>query len=135
MAAMSSREPQQQELTLKQQTYIESIGELQHRHGHAHVTELAAALEVSKPSVVQMLGRLAQMGMVKKDGHEIRLTRAGQRVVGELGGTQALLEELLVGELGMGRKAARTDACRLEHVVSSALVRSLRAYLKRHRNL
>jgi DtxR family transcriptional regulator, Mn-dependent transcriptional regulator len=132
---MSSENRCQGGLTLKQQTYIESIGELQHRHGHAHVTELAAALEVSKPSVVQMLGRLAQTGMIKKDGCEIRLTRAGQRFVGELSDTQALLEDLLVGELGMRRKAARTDACRLEHVVSSALVRSLRAYLKEHRNL
>ena len=127
---MSNQKPQQRELTLKQQSYVESIGELQRRHGHAHVTELANVLEVSKPSVVQMLGRLTDIGMIKRDSAEVTLTRAGQTVVGELGDIQALLEEFLVDELGMGPSAARIDACRLEHVVSPALVQKLRKYVK-----
>ena len=132
---MSKQKPQQQELTLKQQAYVEWVGELQRRHGHAHVTELASVLNVSKPSVVQMLGRLAEIGMIKRESAEVTLTMSGQRFVGELGDIQELLEDFLVGELGMGLSAARVDACRLEHVVSTVFVQNLRRYLKERKAL
>ena len=115
-------------LSLKQQAYVETIGEMVENHGHAHVSVLAERLGVSKPSVVQMLGRLSKLGIVKREGTEVLLTAAGRRLANSLGDKHALLREFMVNELGMDQKTADTDACRLEHVVSPAFVRKLRRF-------
>ena len=126
---MSSRSASQGGLSLKQETYIEVIGEMERRHGHAHVTELARELGVSKPSVVQMLRRLADAGVVRKTG-EITLTEKGRRTVQELGDRHSLLQDFMITDLGMDRKTASEDACRMEHVVGPAFIRSLRQFRK-----
>lgn len=127
---MSTVEPRQGSLSLTQQAYMEVIGDMERRHGHAHVTELARELGVSKPSVVQMLRRLADSGVVKA-GREITLSETGKRTVRELGSRQALLEDFMVRDLGMDPKAAAKEACRMEHIVSAAFLRGLRAFKKR----
>ena len=127
MRFMSSRNASQGGLSLKQETYIEVIGEMEQRHGHAHVTELARELGVSKPSVVQMLRRLAEAGVVT-EGKEITLSEEGQRTWKELGDRHSLLQDFMITDLGMDRKTASEDACRMEHVVSPAFIRSLRQF-------
>ncbi len=126
---MSSENRCQEGLSLKQETYIEVIGEMERRHGHAHVTELARELGVSKPSVVQMLRRLTEAGVVRKTG-EITLTEKGRRTVQELGDRQALLQDFMITDLGMDRKIASEEACRMEHIVSPTFIRSLRHFRK-----
>ena len=113
-------------VTLKQEMYIEVIHELERDHGHAHVSEIARSLGVSKPSVVQMLGRLEEAGLIKRDHKDITLTRGIRKIAGELGDRQAVLHEFMVTHLGMDARQAEHEACRLEHVVSSAFVAGLR---------
>lgn len=110
---------------------------MEREHGHAHVSGLARDLGVSKPSVVQMLARLSDAGVVRKQSLEITLSAAGTQVAREMEDSQALLQDFMVRELGMHRKAAADDACRMEHAVSPAFVQSLRRYrtrLERKRN-
>jgi len=125
--AVSTENPSRGVLSLKQQTYIEVIGEMEQRHGHAHVTELARELGVSKPSVVQMVRRLTEAGVVRR-AREITLSETGRRVVKEFGDRQTLLQDFMIRDLGMDRKSASEDACRLEHIVSTAFMRSLRRF-------
>ena len=125
-AHMSTRRSSTPDLSLKQQAYVEAIAQEENRHGHAHVSLLARELGVSKPSVVQMLGRLVELGIVRRKNSEAMLTGTGRRLAGELSGRHSLLFEFMVNELGMDRKTADADACRIEHVVSPAFVRSLR---------
>ena len=120
-------------ITLKQQMYIEIIGELESKHGHAHVSEVARLLDVSKPSVVQMLGRLADATLIRRVHKEIFLTALGRRIAGELDNRQAVLHEFMVTVLGMEAKQASVEACRLEHVVSPAFLAGLRR-LRARRN-
>ena len=126
---MSSRNASQGGLSLKQESYIEVIGEMERRHGHAHVTELARELGVSKPSVVQMLRRLADAGVVT-EGKEITLSEEGQRTWKELGDRHSLLQDFMITDLGMDRRIASEDACRMEHIVSPTFMRSLRHFRK-----
>ena len=123
---MSSQKPSRTELTQKQQTYVEVIAELQERHDHAHVSHIAEELAVSKPSVVQMLDRLVALKVVRRQQHEVVLTNAGHRLSQELSRRHALLRDFMVHHLGMTERAADADACRIEHVVSSAFVTRLR---------
>jgi Mn-dependent DtxR family transcriptional regulator len=113
-------------VTLKQQMYIEVIHELERDHGHAHVSEIARSLGVSKPSVVQMLGRLEEAGWIKRAHRDITLTRGGRKIAGELDDRQAVLHRFMVTHLGMDARQAEQEACRLEHVVSSAFLAGLR---------
>ncbi|MBL7076794.1 MAG: metal-dependent transcriptional regulator [Kiritimatiellae bacterium] len=113
-------------ITLKQQMYIEIIGELESKHGHAHVSEIARLLDVSKPSVVQMLERLKEASLIKRVHKDILLTAAGRRIAGELDDRQTVLHEFMVAVLGMDARQASEEACQLEHIVSPAFLAGLR---------
>jgi DtxR family Mn-dependent transcriptional regulator len=115
-------------LSLAQQNYVECIADAEARHGHAHVSLLAEELEISKPSVVEMLGRLLESKIVRRQDKEVVLTATGRRIARELGGRHALLRDFMVKELRMERRTADADACRMEHVVSPSFVRSLRRF-------
>ncbi|NQT94602.1 MAG: metal-dependent transcriptional regulator [Lentisphaerae bacterium] len=130
---MTTRKPTRAGLTLKQQAYVETISDMERQHGHAHVSGLARDMGVSKPSVVQMLDRLGSAGVVRKEAKEIMLSAAGLRIARALGDSQALLQDFMIHELGMNRKTAAEDACRMEHVVSPAFVQSLRRHRTRDR--
>lgn len=118
------------DLSLAQESYIEAIDELVREHGHAHVTDLARKLSVSKPSVVQMIERLARAGTVDKSGVTAVLSRKGREIAQELGNRHTLLRDFMINELGMDETTAELDACRMEHVVSGVFVRRLRQFLE-----
>ena len=117
-------------LTVAQESYVECIAEAEAKHGHAHVSLLAEDLEISKPSVVQMIAKLTKLGIVKRQEKEITLTRPGKRLAGELCGKHALLESFMTQQLGMSEKVASKEACHMEHIVSKGFVRGLRTFLR-----
>lgn len=126
---MSSKGQKKLGLSMAQESYVECIADAEAHHGHAHVSLLAGELGITKPSVIQMTARLVAQGIAKRNDKEITLTSQGRRIAGELHGRHALLQEFMIEQLGMEAKAANTEACRLEHAVSPAFVRGLRAFL------
>lgn len=109
---------------------MELIAEAEKGHGHAHVSLLAARLGVKKPSVVQMIDRLAALGIVKRAGKEISLTREGARLGHDLGDRHSVLKTFMVVKLRIRPDAADREACRLEHTVSPEFLRGLRKLMQ-----
>jgi DtxR family Mn-dependent transcriptional regulator len=127
----NGKRPRPEAFSLAQQRYIETIDDLQRRDGHAHVTELAEAMRVSKPSVVEAVQRLGEAGVVTRRDKEIVLTNRGQGVARELSGRHAVLRGFMTEVLGMDAAAADRQACRIEHVADPDFVRRLDALRQR----
>ena len=65
--------------------YLKAIGGLEDEEGAATTSSLARLLDVSMPSVTEMLQRLAAKGLVEHEPRgPIRLTEEGQRLASSL---------------------------------------------------
>ncbi|MDX2436557.1 MAG: metal-dependent transcriptional regulator [Acidobacteriota bacterium] len=106
-------------LSESQEDYLKQILLLQERHGKAGTKDLATRLQVRPASVTEMLGRLAQRGLVEHTPYQgSTLTSSGRRVALEMLRHHRLLETYLVQQLGYSWDEVHEEAERLEHVIS-----------------
>ncbi len=106
--------------------YLESIGRLEERGDRVTTSSLAAALRVSAPSVTEMLGRLAERGLVDyRPRGEINLTKEGRAVARSVMRRHRLWERFLHDVLGVKWDSVHDEACRLEHATSPLVEREL----------
>jgi DtxR family Mn-dependent transcriptional regulator len=126
---MSEGKLMERSLSIAQERYVEAILDAEESHGHAHISMLSEALDVRKPSVVQMTARLEKKGIVKRNDKEVTLTPKGKGVALELQGRHEALQRFMQEKLGMNPARANQEACRLEHVVSGSFMRGLRSLL------
>lgn len=92
---------------------------------------LAESLEISAPSVSEMLNKLIDAKVLKKDkvlGYELSL--AGQQEAQRLINKHRLWEVFLVEHLGYTWDQVHDDAEVLEHATSNLLLERLNAFLK-----
>ena len=92
--------------------------------------ELAERLKVAPASVTEALQRLGRDGLVSYEPYRgARLTGRGKEAASRVKRKHRLLEVFLTRVLGMGKKTAHVEACRMEHALSdeaeAALCRSL----------
>src|SRR5512142_137382 len=106
--------------------YLESIGRLEERGDRVTTSSLAAALQVSAPSVTEMLGRLAERGLVDyRPRGEINLTEEGRTLARSVMRRHRLWERFLHDVLGVKWDSVHDEACRLEHATSPLVEREL----------
>ena len=91
---------------------------------------LAERLKVAPASVTEALQRLGRDGLVEYEPYKgARLTDRGKEAASRVKRKHRLLEVFLTRVLGMGRKTAHVEACKMEHALSdkaeAALCRSL----------
>jgi len=111
-----------EDLSLRQQNYIEAIAEVLEQQGHARTSDIARKLKVNKASVSEAISRLVEIGMVHRNGYEIEMTRRGVNVALELEHRHQTLRRFMVDTLEMDSAQADGAACRLEHSTSAALI-------------
>jgi Mn-dependent DtxR family transcriptional regulator len=128
---MTTQTPTQRQPTVVQQTYLEAIADLVAEHGHAHVTAIAERLDVSKPSVVQVVSRLEEEGLVVRNDKVLTLTTQGRRLWRDLEERHRVIQSFMVAVLGMDEEAADQEACRLEHYASAEFIERLAAHQSR----
>jgi len=112
--------------------YLEAIYKLSHddAEGGATVSLLAAALDVSPPSVSEMLGRLRAAGLVEEgNGRGIVLTAQGEREAASLVRRHRLSERFLTEYLDVPWDEVHAEACRFEHAISPEVEARLAAQL------
>lgn len=97
--------------------YLETILILQKKNGMVRSVDVAEYREVSKPSVCHAVAVLQKSGFIRKDKNGfLSLTDAGKKLLKNLRTTFIFTEKLLA--IGVSRKTAEQDACRIEHVIS-----------------
>ncbi len=113
--------------------YLETIYILQNNHGHAHVSEVARRLDVSKPSVTKAMKRLKSEGLIDQENYgSIRLTEKGSEISARIHENHRLITLYLQYSLQIGRDEAEKNACKIEHIISKEMVMAIKEYLKKN---
>ncbi len=101
------------------ENYLETILILQKRKGAVRAIDIVNELEYTKPSVSVAMKNLRENGYitVSKEGH-ISLTPKGREIAETIYERHTLISTWLEA-LGVDRKTAVEDACRIEHVISA----------------
>ena len=98
--------------------YLEQILMLLEKKGHARSVDIAAGLDVSKPSVSVAMKKLRENGYIRmgSDGM-ISLTDKGYAIARKIYDRHQALTKYLV-QIGVPEAIAKEDACKIEHDLS-----------------
>lgn len=112
--------------------YVELIADLIDEKGTARGTDVALRLGVANATVVKMLKRLSDMGLVTQEPYRpIDLTGDGWQLA-ELGRKKHQIVERFLLALGVNEETARIDSEGIEHHVSEDTLRAMGRFLARN---
>lgn len=115
-------------MTQSLEDYLETIYILIRDGGSACVRDVAKSLDVKMPSVVKAIHELKKLELVLQEPYSaIELTEKGRRLARSVLGRHTLLRAFLV-KLGVSRKTADKDACRMEHILSAETLDKIRLF-------
>ena len=118
-------------ITQSLEDYLETIYVLITDTGSACVRDVAKTLDVKMPSVVKAIHELKHLQLVTQEPYSaIELTDKGRRLARSVLGRHKLLRGFLM-RLGVGRKAADIDACRMEHILSAETLERIREFTEK----
>jgi DtxR family Mn-dependent transcriptional regulator len=110
--------------------YLEAIYKIIQRKGYARTKDISRELEISPPSVTEMLGKLDGMGMVDYERYGgVTLKPDGERIAKSVKTRHETLKKLLRIIL-VSDKTAEIDACNIEHVISPETVEQLTNFVR-----
>ena len=100
------------------ENYLEAILMLQEEKGYVRSVDIAARLDVTKPSVSFAMKRLRENGYILMDQENlITLTESGAAIAHRIYWRHKVLSSFLE-QLGVSPETAREDACKIEHDIS-----------------
>lgn len=114
--------------------YIKNIFKGIENAGFAQNKDISNYLEVSKPSVTEMIGKLKDDDLVYTENSKIYLTEQGLKIGEKLISIHRLWEKFLEEVLDFPADQVHNQADLLEHVTSDELVKSLNKYLNYPKN-
>ena len=108
--------------------YLETIYILSSKSRYVRAIDVGEYLGYSKPSVSRAMGLLKNGGYVTadEDGY-LALTETGLEVAAKIYERHTVLTDLLV-RLGVDKKTATEDACRIEHVISDESFQAIKQH-------
>lgn len=125
-----SEEPK---ITPSLEDYLEAIYFSFIKNGSARVTDIAADLSCSKPSVNKAINTLKQLGYISHEPYGlVSLTEKGQKTAAQIADRHRILKHFLRDILGVGEDRAETEACTIEHGLSGDTVEKLVEFLDKH---
>lgn len=117
------------------ENYLETIHILNKRTGSVRSIDIVNELGYSKPSVSIAMKNLRENGYVNvdKDGY-ITLTEQGREIAETMFERHTVISSWLM-YLGVPRKVALDDACRIEHVISAESFEALKKHVYENKEL
>ncbi|MGB4662691.1 MAG: metal-dependent transcriptional regulator [Methanosarcina flavescens] len=111
--------------------YLETILYLIRKNkGPAKTKQISEELNVSPPSVTEMIKKLYSSGLVEYTPYQgVELTEKGTDQAIKIKRKHQVLETFLVDVLDFDRKEAHKEACELEHAVSDAVLERFYEFL------
>ena len=111
--------------------YLEMILMLQEKKGFVRSVDIATELCVTKPSVSYATKRLRENGYIEMDRDGlITLTDRGMAIAAKMLDRHHTLTKFLVA-LGVDKKTAEEDACKIEHDISQKTFDAICDHAKR----
>ncbi|WP_456484348.1 metal-dependent transcriptional regulator [Methanopyrus kandleri] len=116
-----------EEVSERMEDYLEALYLLSRRGSgrHVRISELSEYLEVSKPTALEMIRKLADRGLVEYERGLVKLTEKGREIGKEVWDRHREIASFL-RFLGVDPKIAERDACAIEHSLHSQSFRRLR---------
>ncbi len=116
-------------MTQSLEDYLEAIGFLALDGAlSVRVTDIAARLSVSKPSVLTALKALEERGFVEHERYRgVTLTESGRIRSAKIQERHRFLTTFLRSVVGVSAETAEKDACRMEHVLSDETLERMRS--------
>ncbi len=100
------------------ENYLEMILMLQNKGIKVRSTDVAKALDFSKPSVSRAVGILKEDGYIEvQDDGELTFTKEGEKLATSVYDRHCTLRKFFES-IGVDTETANDDACRVEHVIS-----------------
>jgi DtxR family Mn-dependent transcriptional regulator len=111
--------------------YLETIFLLARKNNTpARTTQIAAELNVSPPSVTEMIQRLSESGFVHyRPYYGVELTESGTNLAKKQRHTNRVLRRFLIIVLGMEPEIAKEEANNLQHTASENLLEHICQYM------
>jgi Mn-dependent DtxR family transcriptional regulator len=98
--------------------YLETILLLSRKTGEVRSKDIVEEMGFSKPSVSVAMKKLREADLIHMDEYGyITLTEKGERAAEQVYDRHSTLYDWLVS-IGINKKTAAADACRIEHVLS-----------------
>jgi len=111
--------------------YLEIIYLLKQESDKARVKDIALHLEVSLPSVTEMIRKLSNKGLVNFEKYGlVELTAGGEAIAKQVSKRHELLTKFFVS-IGVDKKTALHDACLAEHVLSKRTIDKIDEYVRK----
>ena len=118
-------------MTQSLEDYLEMVSFLSDE-GEVRVTDIAARLGVSKPSVLTALRTLEGEGLLEHERYRrVCLTKDGMRRAAEIRDRHSFLTAFLRDIIGVTAANAEKDACKMEHLLSDETLKKIRALVKK----
>lgn len=115
---------------MEQEDYLETIYNLHKEKGHIRASDIARRLDLSKPSVTQMMQRLKRDGLVKYEPYmPIEMTPKGRKIGKSVAERHAVLAEFFT-LLGISEKVQERDIHGIEHSLSPVTLNKLKKVTK-----
>lgn len=112
------------------ENYLETILILSQRNGAVRSIDIANELDFSKPSISVAMKNLRENGYIHMDADGyITLTEKGRTIAEMIYERHTLISNWLV-TLGVEKKTAIEDACRIEHVISIESFEAIKNHVK-----
>jgi DtxR family Mn-dependent transcriptional regulator len=126
LTALEAKIVKKKFMTKSLEDYLEAIHRQISKTGSARVVDVANMLDVKMPSVNNAVKELAKLGLVKYERYrEIQITEKGKQKAAAIYERHKLLKTFLLS-IGVSEKNAETDACAMEHILSSETLGRLR---------
>lgn len=96
----------------------------------AKTKQISEELNVSPPSVTEMIKKLNSSGLVEYTPYQgVELTEKGTEEAIRIKRKHQVLETFLVDVLGFDRKEAHREACELEHAISDSVLEKIYEFM------
>lgn len=116
------------------ENYLETILILSHRIGAVRSIDIVNELGFSKPSVSIAMKNLRENGYITMDADGyITLTDKGRSIAETMYERHTSLSDWLIF-LGVDRKTAVEDACRIEHVISAESFEAIKKHIPKSKS-
>jgi DtxR family Mn-dependent transcriptional regulator len=119
-------------LTFTMENYLEAIYELAKTGTGARLTDIAVRMNVTKATANTAMSILAQRGLITNEKYlPIRLTDAGLKTASIISEKHHIIQRFFIEILNLDFNTANTDACAIEHVISSKSISAMHDFLKK----
>lgn len=111
--------------------YLETIYILEDVHGHAHIADIAKRLGVTKPSVSKAMEQLKKEDLISQESYgPVNLTKKGKVISEQIYKRHHLITRYLRQSLNLDYDEASENACRMEHIITDAMLEAIEQCLE-----